>query len=817
MSSVADNNTAKQMAQQNRQELGELWIPTNPDERILISTASHYSDVHPDVFESTYREFAGALLRPDPHNHEKAGSLYLNGPCYGRKSKSNIPFLRFAVLDADKSYNKDMVEQDGAPDPENVHKILRSLGITHIIHTTYSHGGEKGNRYRIVFPTYCETAAELRSVVTCMSEMIQTHGEPTFVLSGESTRWGQMWQFPRTATEKSPFYSAVYWGHTLNAALIERHYDFSNELANRLPPQEYKTQVDYYTMWGQAERYLPIPKQLLEAGYTFCYQGTQTLQDGKQTLVQRWAKPGESTSNPGIVVFTLGARTYVYSHYSTDPLAVGRALGAEECFTHLHGLQGEPKSVVLGLVSARIQDEIAEEMNHRYPSIIVSGSDFKIGNIFEEETSGLTYKYMSFANFTLSQANEPPVWVMDTKKDSDNPTLTSIDRATFWSKCRNRKVYNGIRYQPCPITKQPQREIDGDGESGTYFNIFNGWHVKPAKGCWSMLEWHLKNSICGGVEEEYEYLLDWFAHMVQQPAKKPGVALVLKGGKGWGKSEVFSRLISCFGVNSMVVMNDRQLTGSFNSHLQNKIAVMVEESFYSGDPKAEGVLKTLITDKDTTFEAKRENAVKGRSYVRVILVTNNDWVAPVTGDERRFFIPSMSSASADLNREEADPDKTFFSSLFREMENGGVEAFYYDMAKRDISKRNIHIPPVTNELSRQREQTFVKDMAWLYDVLSLGEIRVKDNIPYTFSETGITLPINELEQSLSPYLSQYERQKSLYSRMRTLLEKTLPNSHRIVNTSMGAQVKLSSLDKCRAEFQNKSHIKVSWPSIEAMV
>jgi hypothetical protein len=814
MMGAYDNNTASTMAQQNPTLGEELWFPTNPDERILISTATHYTDTHPDVFESSYREFSAALSRPDPNNHDKAGSLYLNGPCYGKKSKANIPFLRFAVLDADKRFNDKIEEVDGAPDPKVVHAVLKKLGISHMLHTTYSHGSDKGNRYRVVFPTYCESAAHLKAVVTHITELLQRNGVPDFVLSGESTRWGQMWQFPRTPSKDSVFYSACYWGYTLNAGLIEKHYDFTNELNKRLPPQDYQPVSDPGSLFGQVEKYLPLSKQLLEHGYTFCYQGLQTLDDGRQHMVQRWAKPGNDANNPGVVLFEVAGRQYVYSHYDNDPLTIGEAVNSYEAFRILNGLQGQPESMMFELVVARLEDEIVEEMNHRYPMVMISGSDNKIGNIYEEETEGLTYKYMTFASFSMAVANEPPVWTVKPPKNGQVGELTTVPRDVWWRTCPRRKKYNGIRYLPSKMGKPIYRELVGK-DNQLYFNLFNGWNVTPMKGNWSFLDWHFRNTVCGGNEEQYEYLLDWFAHLIQKPMHKPGVAIVLRGGKGWGKSAVFSRLIRCLGTNSMVVSNDNQLSGHFNSHLRNKLIVMVEESFFSGDPKAEGVLKTTITDPDTAFEAKGVDVVKGISYLRVIMSTNNEWAAPVSDDERRYFMPTMTSASYDRNAPcVANPRGDFFPALFEEMDKGVVEAFYYDMMRRSIAGRNIHTPPITKELGKQLTHTFAKDQAWLYDLLAMGEIRVKDQVPYVFSESGVVLPMSDLEKALSPYLSQHERQRSLFSRVNSLLDKYLPNSHRIVNTSMGTHIKFFRLDKCRADFQNRSKIDIHWPEMD---
>jgi hypothetical protein len=51
------------------------------------------------------------------------------------------------------------------------------------------------------------------------------------------------------------------------------------------------------------------------------------------------------------------------------------------------------------------------------------------------------------------------------------------------------------------------------------------------------------------------YLKSWFAHMIQRPEEKPGVAVVLIGGEGTGKDAV-GRLVGSLMKPYYVVVND---------------------------------------------------------------------------------------------------------------------------------------------------------------------------------------------------------------------------------------------------------------------
>ena len=131
----------------------------------------------------------------------------------------------------------------------------------------------------------------------------------------------------------------------------------------------------------------------------------------------------------------------------------------------------------------------------------------------------------------------------------------------------------------------------------------------------------------------FGYILDWLAHVVQKPHEKPGVALVLRGTEGIGKS-LFTGLISrIVGTgNTIISASGQQVVGRFNGHLMNKLLIIGEEAFFAGDPRQTGPLKSLITDSPMSYEFKGVNVTMEPSYHRVILNTNEKWAVPTIGN-----------------------------------------------------------------------------------------------------------------------------------------------------------------------------------------
>ena len=78
------------------------------------------------------------------------------------------------------------------------------------------------------------------------------------------------------------------------------------------------------------------------------------------------------------------------------------------------------------------------------------------------------------------------------------------------------------------------------------------------------------------------------ADAVQNRARRPGIAVVLRSQEGTGNGGFCSQFGSLFGSHFIQVSQASHLTGNFNSHLKDKLIVYADEAFWAGDKKAEG-------------------------------------------------------------------------------------------------------------------------------------------------------------------------------------------------------------------------------------
>ena len=279
-----------------------------------------------------------------------------------------------------------------------------------------------------------------------------------------------------------------------------------------------------------------------------------------------------------------------------------------------------------------------------------------------------------------------------------------------WLKHPDRRTYCGVTFAP-----------GGDAPEG-YYNSWRGLAVEPlqvniwtaARKCRRFLH-HLRCNVCCGNRSHYRYLLAWLADMTQRPGHKQGIAAVLRGSKGTGKSTLAEVMQVAFGAHSFKASKSHQIVGHFNSHLLDKLLIVAEESFFAGSNADNGTLKDLITSDSITIEPKGVNAFEAPSCHRIMMLTNSEWAVPASGDERRFFVLDVG--------EDHMQDFEYFGAIHDEMhESDGVAAFMTILKNLDISGINLRKVPQTKALEKQKRLSLAVHDQFIFDCLQGGEI-----------------------------------------------------------------------------------------------
>ncbi|MBU4380377.1 MULTISPECIES: DUF5906 domain-containing protein [Pseudodesulfovibrio] len=340
-------------------------------------------------------------------------------------------------------------------------------------------------------------------------------------------------------------------------------------------------------------------------------------------------------------------------------------------------------------------------MNRRY-CVVRHEGDMCIMEKTTDHEDNIVHNPFSERAFGLRHRGEMVRVLHYTK---NGPAYCPKSLASFWLGWKHRSIKDSTVFDPRGSKSKYAKR---------FYNLWPGYAITPEKGDCSLIIAHLRDIWCNGNEEQFTYLITWFAHMFQYPWEKPNVALVVKGGKAAGKSTVFDGiLLPILGTLYSKMTHQEQLVGKFNRHTLYKLLLVAEEAFWAGDKSAEGPLKAMITDKPLQAEPKGVDAFDTYTYYRIAFVSNETRVVPATKDERRFFAIRVSS---DKMR-----DVGYFNALWKQIENGGVAAFMDYLMTWEVDRNLVFSPPRTDVLTEDILENLSAFERWAFEFLHADE------------------------------------------------------------------------------------------------
>jgi DNA primase catalytic core len=279
--------------------------------------------------------------------------------------------------------------------------------------------------------------------------------------------------------------------------------------------------------------------------------------------------------------------------------------------------------------------------------------------------------------------------------------------ADIWLEDKGRRQFRGLEFTPAP----PGQSDSRDG----FFNLWRGFDVEPRKNIDLAAPWlnHVLENIASNDSTTYDWVVSWFAWMVQHPRTRIGTSLALRGGMGTGKTITGKIVGSLFPAHYFLIDEPRYLTGQFNSHLATTLLLQVDEGFWAGDKLAEGRLKGLITSEFQMIEYKGIDPVRMPNYVSLLISSNDDWVVPAGLRERRFTV-------LDMNPKRMQ-DLKYFAALdacYRAPE--ARAALLWELAHWKIDEKALRTVPATEGLWMQKLRSFDSYHSWLLEFLVEG-------------------------------------------------------------------------------------------------
>ncbi|KAA6380598.1 MAG: hypothetical protein EZS28_023875 [Streblomastix strix] len=239
------------------------------------------------------------------------------------------------------------------------------------------------------------------------------------------------------------------------------------------------------------------------------------------------------------------------------------------------------------------------------------------------------------------------------------------------------------------------KKVEFKSDDTDVFSMFQGWKYHELEQIYMGLIQpyldHIKQVISSNDTTVYEYILKWFALIIQHPEQQTRVSMILRGGQGCGKNtftDVLSELVSVYSLRNITSLTS--VTGQFNSILSNRVFIVLNEltTFSSSIGHEVDKLKSLITDPTLEIRIKFFSSRVEKNLLNFILVSNHLDPVHLDQDDRRYLVCQCDSKYT--------KNTQYFNNLFQHINQ---EGFYDNLItcfhKLDISQFDARIIPMT--------------------------------------------------------------------------------------------------------------------------
>lgn len=339
-------------------------------------------------------------------------------------------------------------------------------------------------------------------------------------------------------------------------------------------------------------------------------------------------------------------------------------------------------------------DPLLMELNEKHAVIMNLDGKCRIMSETVNDMGREVIDYQTFDDFRNRYLNRKVTMAAGDK-------VREIPAGKFWTEHAQRRQYESVSFDP------------GGNREG-YYNLWRGFACDAIPGSCDLFLEHVRENICDGNEDAYQYVLGWMAMAVQKPQDPGHVAIVLQGGRGTGKGEFVKKFGQLFGRHFLQVTDPKHIVGNFNAHLQDCVVLFADEAFSTGNKAHESALKTLITEESLMAEGKGVNVKAASNHLHILMASNEDWVVSAGSDERRYLVLKVGNGRRQ--------DHAFFRDMDREYRNGGREALLHLLLNMDLTDFSVRTVPATDAMVKQKTYSLGPVAQWWYDRLMEGEL-----------------------------------------------------------------------------------------------
>lgn len=275
----------------------------------------------------------------------------------------------------------------------------------------------------------------------------------------------------------------------------------------------------------------------------------------------------------------------------------------------------------------------------------------------------------------------------------------------LWQEHKDVKQFTNIVFDPS--FKAPK----------SHLNLFKPWKARPIAGDVSLFL-ELIDALSNYQQDGADYMLNYLAHMVQNPAILPLVAIVIRSEeKGVGKgtlAKVLHRLTD----NFKHFTKREELIGQFTGHLADAFVIVADELTWAGNKQDNDVMKGIITEETVTINGKFKDIIEVKNYKRLFIFSNNNFCAPVEIGDRRFYV---CDASSKLKHTEG-----WFKKFNDWMNKNGTDHIFQYLLKRDITGFNPEKFPTTKARIDLMKRNLTPVQKFIYEIFNGSNILSQD-------------------------------------------------------------------------------------------
>ncbi len=243
-------------------------------------------------------------------------------------------------------------------------------------------------------------------------------------------------------------------------------------------------------------------------------------------------------------------------------------------------------------------------------------------------------------------------------------------------------------------------------------------------------------------EDDFEYILNFLAHIVQNPHELPDIALIFISAEGVGKDITGEFISNVIGERYAGITEKLELLcGKFNTVLGGKLLMIINETNPVESRERQENIKSMITAKKLEIEGKHKDPVKTENFCRFMFFSNRLMAFPVEEGNRRPKI-HKSSDKYTVGKIGVEENKKYFDKVVAVFQSKEYQHAFLQMLKeRDISKWN------PKDFKKSELQQTLEDNS-ISPIVSFLSIVVKDHIKRKTVQIGTTEVLKQFTDHL---------------------------------------------------------------------